>query len=68
MKLLNLLTVLFVGLKLLGKIDWSWWLVLSPTIASILFWILAFTIVFWCQYRKTPEQRLVDAYRNKYNL
>ena len=26
----GLLTVLFVALKLLGKIDWSWWWVLSP--------------------------------------
>lgn len=26
----SLLTVLFVGLKLTGNIDWSWWWVLSP--------------------------------------
>lgn len=26
----GLLTVLFVALKLLDKIDWSWWWVLSP--------------------------------------
>ncbi len=26
----GLLTVVFVALKLLGKIDWSWWWVLSP--------------------------------------
>lgn len=26
----GLLTVLFVGLKLTGFIDWSWWWVLSP--------------------------------------
>lgn len=25
-----LLTLLFVGLKLTGHIDWSWWLVLAP--------------------------------------
>lgn len=28
--LCTLLTVLFVGLKLCDKIDWSWWWVLSP--------------------------------------
>ena len=28
-----LLTLLFIGLKLTGYIDWSWWWVLSP------FWI-----------------------------
>jgi hypothetical protein len=26
----GLLTVLFIGLKLTGYIDWSWWWVLSP--------------------------------------
>lgn len=26
----TLLTVLFIGLKLLGKITWSWWWVVSP--------------------------------------
>lgn len=26
----NMLTVLFIGLKLTGHIDWSWWWVLSP--------------------------------------
>lgn len=31
----NLLTVLFVGLKLTHHIDWSWWWVLSPTWISV---------------------------------
>lgn len=26
----SLLTILFIGLKLTGYIDWSWWWVLSP--------------------------------------
>lgn len=26
----GLLAVLFIGLKLTGHIDWSWWWVLSP--------------------------------------
>lgn len=30
--LCNLLTVLFVGLKLTDHINWSWWLVLAPTL------------------------------------
>jgi len=29
--LLSMLTVLFVALKLLNKIEWSWWWVLAPT-------------------------------------
>lgn len=29
-----LLGVLFIGLKLTGQIDWSWWLVLAPLYAG----------------------------------
>lgn len=29
------LQLLFIGLKLSGHIDWSWWLVLSPVIAVL---------------------------------
>jgi uncharacterized protein (DUF983 family) len=31
----GLLTVLFIGLKLTGHIDWSWWWVLSPIWISL---------------------------------
>lgn len=31
-------TVYFVIMKLLGKIDWSWWLVLLPEIIAICFY------------------------------
>ena len=27
----NMLTILFIGLKLTKHIDWSWWWVLAPT-------------------------------------
>lgn len=44
----SLLTVLFVGLKLTGHIDWSWWWVLSPlwlplvvVVVLVLLWVLA---------------------------
>jgi hypothetical protein len=30
-------TIIFVILKLFGIIDWSWWLVLSPTWVPLLF-------------------------------
>lgn len=35
----GLLTILFIGLKLTGHIDWSWWWVLSPV------WIMAAVIL-----------------------
>jgi hypothetical protein len=31
----ELLTLLFIGLKLTNCIDWSWWYVLSPTLSSL---------------------------------
>lgn len=41
----GMLTILFIGLKLAGFIDWSWWWVLSPiwiTMAIVLLVIVAF--------------------------
>lgn len=42
--LFELLTVVFVVLKLTGLIDWSWWWVLSPILIpigiAILIWVL----------------------------
>lgn len=34
MKFTSLLTILFIGLKLTGFINWNWFLVLSPIIIS----------------------------------
>ena len=33
--LIVLLTILFISLKLGNVIDWSWWLVLAPILATI---------------------------------
>lgn len=46
----GLLTIVFVTLKLLGKITWSWWWVLSPIwisllIGFVLFWIILLVLV-----------------------
>lgn len=39
------LTLLFIGLKLGGIIDWSWFWVLSPIIFSLGFAIIFFLII-----------------------
>lgn len=48
----TILTILFVALKLLGVIDWSWWLVLLPTIISVgltaLVWLVIGLIMIVC--------------------
>ena len=38
--LCTLLTVLFVGLRLTGYIDWPWWQVLAPLWIALGFWLL----------------------------
>lgn len=52
----GMLTVLFVGLKLTGYIDWSWWWVLSPIWISFLVFITILGIVggiaLWLATRK----------------
>ena len=40
--LLGLLTILFIGLKLSGYIDWSWWWILFPIWIFIAIGILLF--------------------------
>lgn len=44
--LFTLLTVLFVGLKLTGHIDWSWWWVLAPLWGPAALGIAVFVLVF----------------------
>ena len=40
----EVLTIIFVVLKLIGQIDWSWWLVLLPEIIAGAFYIVAIAI------------------------
>ena len=45
---LDLLLLLFITLKLLGYINWSWWWVLSPVWGVLAFILIAFlTMLFW---------------------
>ena len=41
----GLLTIVFIALKLLGKITWSWWWVLSPIWASFILFIFIALVV-----------------------
>jgi hypothetical protein len=42
----NLLTLVFVAAKLFNVIDWSWWLVLAPTLAPLAILIVGLIIGF----------------------
>lgn len=41
----GLLTLLFIGLKLGGVINWSWWWVLSPIWITLLFVLACFVCI-----------------------
>lgn len=43
---LTLLSILFIGLKLGGVIDWSWWWVLAPTWMPLAIALLLIVVVF----------------------
>lgn len=40
----EILTVVFVVLKMIGVIGWSWWLVLLPEIIGVVFYALCFFV------------------------
>lgn len=44
MGILEVLTLIFIVLKLCGVIAWSWWLVLLPEIIAFICYILAIVI------------------------
>lgn len=39
------LQLLFIGLKLAGKIEWSWWLVLLPVILYLFFYLFLMVLI-----------------------
>lgn len=56
----ELLTIVFVVLKLIGTIDWSWWLVLLPEIIAIVFYIsVVFTAVLSTSSMNRRFERMV---------
>jgi len=41
----SLLTILFIALKLMGYINWSWWWVLSPVWISAIITVLVIVVI-----------------------
>ena len=41
----GVLTIVFIIFKMLGKIDWSWWWVLSPIWIGIVLWLTIILVV-----------------------
>lgn len=59
----EMLTLLFIALKLLGLVSWSWWVVLLPEILAVIFYLVFFVFYLLAadQIRSTKEEIL-----NKY--
>jgi len=65
----NALTLLFIGLKLSHNIDWSWWLVLSPTIIwSTLFSIAVIVEIVRQTKLKLKLKRENITWKKKYGI
>ena len=53
MGFLTVLTLLFIALKLMNFIDWSWWWVMSPMIVDVVIMITVFlSIAFYYTKKK----------------
>ena len=52
MNLFSMLTVVFIVLKLTDVIDWSWWLVVSPTLFTITMFIVIIVIAAISETRR----------------
>lgn len=53
----GLLTILFIGLKLTGIIEWSWWWVLSPLWINFGLFIVISFIVGFLEARRKSKRR-----------
>lgn len=51
----EILTIVFIVLKVLGIISWSWWLVLLPEIIAILFYIVLIVLNIGLQVKIAKE-------------
>ncbi|MBZ5212950.1 MULTISPECIES: hypothetical protein [Bacillus] len=62
MGFLELLTLIFILLKVFGQIDWSWWLVFLPVIVSFSFYIIwiLFAAVAYRKVKKRVNEEFGD--------
>lgn len=64
MAITTVLTLIFLVLKLLNKIDWSWWLVLMPTIIHSIIWFIV--MVRW--EMKSPQEKALHVLKKRRGL
>ena len=57
MGIAEVLTILFIALKLLGVIGWSWWLVCFPEIIAGVLYVILFIAVIVVNVKTRKEIR-----------
>ncbi len=50
----EILTLIFVVLKCLGIITWSWWVVFSPELVALVFYVII-SIIVWHHHRNIEK-------------
>ena len=63
--LASVLTIIFIVLKLVGVIAWSWWWVLSPALISIGLWLIIIVIYAVYLARENKKYGITYAKRKK---
>jgi hypothetical protein len=48
----SVVQVVFILLKLLGLINWSWWWVLSPSLIDLAIVAIVLVVVLWAKHNK----------------
>ena len=61
----EILTIVFIILKLIGTIDWSWWLVLLPEIITAIVYI--FIVIVVCIHNARITRMIVGKKRRYIN-
>jgi uncharacterized membrane protein len=61
----GLLTILLIGLKLTGNIDWSWWWVFSPMWISVLVFVAVVSIIFLVAFAIDHRNRVKERARRE---
>lgn len=66
----SLLTIIFVVLKLVGVINWSWWWVISPTLISLGLWLIVIVIyaIYLVHENSKYDSTYVKRKKDKWNF
>ena len=57
MGICEVLTIIFVVLKLVGTIDWSWWFVLLPEIIAFVWYFILIGAHIWLTVSIAKQER-----------